>query len=563
MVNTNIQANVILNGPGLRYKDYGPYEPGEYKTLKNVEVTENGSLRTRRDISQPTTGGADYDRVHRFIGTVDNFAWATNDASIFPVGESGYAGPLPDSPANLPDQAGNHYHHVVGFFKYNNLYYWITANYDGTNVKFYVYSSADIGATFASMDASKTLVTTVKAQGRDLDAYQHAFKSFFIFKDRLFIVTHEGVWFSKATDPKVYTVPEGGFFKIPDQELNAVVAVSDSVYLATNKAIHVFTYSVDPNEDGYMRPLTSDLGAWSMVVNGGQVFASNKYSLFTLTQGGSPTRIIDFEQIKKPVDGVRNKLVSFENYIIVIEYRMKDVPNEAYALPVGYRSAADAPNSILAINANNGAIHEIDFEDYVSTGNTWQRGRIIDAILTKPTYDDDPTLVFMTSRAVDPATADYDNSFYIMDYPREGNSTGVDRIRDLLGNRFVKINQIVEIDSVVPDGNELLMKKFRNIMGMAQLPASQFEMAIAYENRIPTNIASLDSSGVNELAERPPHPFRFRINQRARSITIIFRSKNVNEVSSLQMPKHLFELSDLKLFWTYTQLAPVTRDNAK
>lgn len=558
MVNTNVQSPVVLAGPGLRYKDFGNYGPGEYRELSNVEVTPQGTLRTRRAIVQPAQGTLDYTNVLRFVGLVDNFTWAVSETAFIPVGEQVYAGAIPDVPTALPDQAGNHYHQVVGFFKYNNLYYWLTENFDGVNVKFYVYSAATINATFASMEASKALITTVTPQTPDLEAYQNSFKKFFIFKDRLFLVTHAGVWFSKATDPKVWAVPSGGFFKVPDQEINDAVAVNDSVYIATNKTLHVFSYSVDPNADGYMRPLTGDLGAWSLCVNEGRVYASNKYGLFSITNIGV-SRVLDFEQILTPKPGIRNSLVSFENYIMVIEYRVKNKVGENYSLRTSYRDGNDPAANVIVINMLNGAAHRIDFEDYVSLADPTQRGRIIAAFISKPAYDDDPTVVFRTGRI---SGSDVSTAFYIMDFP-VGTATGADQIRDSGGVKYVKINQKVTIDSHVPDGNEMLMKKFRGLHGMAKLPLSDFELAVAYDNSAEVAVLPLDNSIIVGADPRPHYPFRLPMNQRGRSITLKFRTKNPTTVTGGLPPTHAFELSDLRLRWMFTKLATFTRGNSE
>lgn len=553
MVNTNIQAKIVLEGAGLRHKDYGNYKPGEYRQLSNVELGADGVLRTRRSIVQPVQGADSYSNALRFVGSVDNFSWAATSTALIPVGEYAYSGALPDSPSNLPDQADSNYHHVVGFFKYNNTYYWLTANYDGVNVKFYIYSNSSISATFATMAATRTLIGTVKAQGPDPEANQDSFKSYFIFKDRLFLVTHETVYFSKATDPMTWAVPWGGFFKIPDQEINACVAVNDSVFLATNQGIHVFSYSIDPNKDGYMKPIADDVGAWAMTVNEGVVYASNKYSLYTISHLGI-TRAIDFADVVPHRDGIRNRLISFENYVLVIEYRTKNVAGEAYPLNVSRRVSTEEPNTLISFNTKTGSAHRIDFEDYVSLSEGL-RGRIVDALVSKPNYDDDPTLVLMTSR-ID--GSNYSNCFYLMDYPK-GEANGIDQIRDSLGTQYVKINQQVEIDSYAPDGNEILMKKYRGVYGMAKLPTHDFEYAVAYDNHPESRTYDLLGNVIEGDIPRPHHPFRLPMNQRGRSVTLKFRTKNPDIIYATEPNSHWFELSDLRLFWTFTKLAPRTR----
>lgn len=540
MVNSNIQFPVKLLGQGLRNKPSGNYESGEYKTLTNVELID-GVLRTRRSFNRAGTTevstpigfiGTEGDGVVVVGTTEQRLITTTSDTTLW-------------SPASLPAPAGTT-HVIVAYFRYNNKSYWITDSCAAsTSVHtYYLYEGSTIDATFASL-----IQTMLFSEANAV------FRDFFIFKDRLFLITSTGVRFSKATDPKVFSVPDGGFFKVPDQIINAAAAIRDTVYVGTSKGIYVFTYSIDPNADSYLRQIMEGTDIGSVCVHGDRVFASSAYSMVQVVNQ-SVDKVMDYEDIVEP-DTLNTdvKIVSFQDSLLIIRRSVPAVGNQQYGVSGTYAvSNLYGDNRVLMINTDSQSVAKVTYGDCLDL-TPELRGGIVDAII--PPTQASPRLFALTARN---SSGTVKSRTYYMEYGRNGldNLDGVDEAYDSTGgiNRY-KVAQEIEFDSLTPDGNEYMMKKFRSLMGMALLPTTDFNFSPVYEGNIGIRTIPLSSP----VGTRPPSPFRIGLNQRGRSITLNFRSSNPT-VPMLSDATHLLELSDLRMLWTYTDRAIATKTSS-
>lgn len=88
-------------------------------------------------------------------------------------------------------------------------------------------------------------------------------KQVLVWKDRTWGIASVGpgkaIGYSKATDPTVWTAPDGGMFQLPTKALiSDFVVYNDQMYIidvANN--IWLFTYGTDPGVDGFLRQIAS------------------------------------------------------------------------------------------------------------------------------------------------------------------------------------------------------------------------------------------------------------------------------------------------------------------
>lgn len=543
MANTNIQGAVPLTGTGFVAKRNGNYERGEFKRLVNAEIDDE-VIRNRRSIV--ATGNSAFSVADPFpiIGYNDDYVIVASATQQHAISINGHTALW--APTSLPVPT-NGYHKLVGAFRYNKRNYWITLEYNPTgpvyNICLYHTTTDLLTATFANL--TRTVIVT----GNSFPIINN----FFIHKERLFVGTSTAVYFSKATDPSVFAVPNGGFISMSDAEINYCFALNDTVYILSDNAVHVFSYSVDPNGDGYLRAISNSIGGEWGCSHQSTPFLINKSGIYSITNLGVE-KVHDTE-FDVGDNVFESKILSFEDYLIVIRrsrinYAGVAESSALYWNNLGKRFVPNQNGNILNynvffINIQNGSTHVVDFTD---SNDTTEKGYVIDAVVNpNRNLAGNYQLFFLTNKFV--VGTSYKGSTYYMNPDREVSIRDTSRnSNDLVVGYKPRID--IEIDSFVPDGNEYMFKKFRNLLVMAKFPSSDFGLQVAYSN----NPYGASITLTNPTVLRPHYPARVGLNQRGKSINIRFLT--LNNYTPLVGNYDYLELSDVRLLWTYTGRIP-------
>lgn len=107
----------------------------------------------------------------------------------------------------------------------------------------------------------------------------------FMLKERMFVVdpTTNTVWYSKSTDPTTWAAPDGGFFKVTPGDgdvITSAIVQNNSIVIFKRNSTYVFTFTTDPAYDGVLRPVSTDIGAYSATVFNNEVYTVNNRSVF-------------------------------------------------------------------------------------------------------------------------------------------------------------------------------------------------------------------------------------------------------------------------------------------
>jgi hypothetical protein len=77
-----------------------------------------------------------------------------------------------------------------------------------------------------------------------------------VWKDRFWSTNIDFLFWSKATDPTVWLVPDGGFIRLPGEHITDLAVLNETMYVLTRSGdIYALTYTNDPSTDGYFRKI--------------------------------------------------------------------------------------------------------------------------------------------------------------------------------------------------------------------------------------------------------------------------------------------------------------------
>jgi hypothetical protein len=628
MVNQNIEGTVGLNGRGHTRKPSHGYTPGEYTRLVNAEIDASGAIVNRRPIRVCGFQYAANRRISnpcQFIGNIGQSMISVSNDSVW-VHEPRNSGVIKLWDVSVLGSTSSNYHMLKKVIRYNNKNHFLSIRYannvDGLGSDAWYVASKYIdwpsdalneqnpGTVSWHQDTShytdQTLfsrISTIADPKAPL-----VFKDAFIHKDRLWVVTEDELFFSKATDPLDFNVPEGGFIKIPGVQINSVIANRDHIYVIGNGSIHVITYVTDPNVDSVVREITGALGGDSACLYEDSVYTVRDDSLY-LVSPNSVTKIMDLQIGLNAVPGEYTKIASFGNYIVFQRWRRNsyffqlsgdfndtNLPHstKARSHPVGTGTYRDSSGSnafkyhMFFLNMDTGSIHVLDFRD-APERTLLSQGYIADMELL-PVEDgrNNFHLFFMTkcSNSADTSlpvgAAPYTGAVYsmqvsapstdyyinLLDECVEGTSSG-----GLYALRQVEPAVDIEIKRYVPDGNEFKMKKFRSLLIQGQMPVGYtegsevpqgLEIQYAFDNReygtaVPLLTTYNDSNLlINDHKRTDVSPMRIPINQRARSISIRIKKKG-NVILNNSDYRQNWAIEDIKVLWGYTQRGPINR----
>lgn len=608
MVNPIEIASIPLEGRGFVHRPVGNYKAGEYKRLVNMELTDEGVLRKRNPVE------IGFDRYvlpeGRFIGHLEEWiVFALND------GTDGLHFARRDNPDSVnvnPIWQGvgdNLYgsgfdpvtegHEIVGFFRYNGRNYWlsISNNYTGTTdtYKFYLHNFASgtsedvtvLPLVFQhDIPTVHTLLFTVAVDNHGMFGVQSfEFKKFFWFKDRLWIITNRGVYFSKATDPTNFTAPDGGFFKFPDDLVKDAVAHHDRIYVMGADDLSYITYTSDPNADASVVSIARGVGGDALVLHEDTVYMARVDQLY-MVEPNRVTKVLDLDL--GLASGADIKLVSFFDYVILCSRTgagpfLGGVGSRALAPAWG--AATNAINNIpyycnnYFINMKNGCVSEFIYHTKVAGFNPADASTVHQPIdwyimpFETIEWGDYYYAWFQTSEPDDgfgPKAGVFTLKTTTRDTISEDKGYDFAWKADGVTKHWQNIPILVEIDSYSPDGAELWMKRFRHLVLEGEVPFAidlatdnEVRCGFAYDNQNFSQMLEFDvPNGYNESNVRLPVPFRLPMNQRARSVSIRFLQELLHS-DALANPTganaQRFEIVRLSVFWNNTNRAPVSR----
>ncbi len=596
MVNENIQGVIPLTGPGIKFRQNRNYGPGEYERLINAEITEEGTLKSRRAVVAVDPFDSGYmeqmERPGKFIGNIGKYAifksldrlwfYSVNgvfellDDSLDPYDLSGFDPSLP-------------MHSWVGAFTYNGKAYLMSMAHVTAGVsrfRFYLHETDLANLTyFSSYTSTNVLEIASPTAGIPPQSWLY-YKSHFIHKERLWIMTSKGAYFSKATDPKVFTVPDGGFFRFPEDELNYGVALNDNIYVMCDNSIHTIGYSTDPNVDASVVKISDGLGSdWATIhedsvyfVKGNNLYSINGsnvdialdlgYGLSSTNEWGDDTLFV--------TSRVLTRVFTYKNYLIIKHDR--ELPSRGVDA-IDYRfyethymtTVQDLGPNCFFLNMNNGSSHVFKFRDqYLMSGGEGAKGRVTgnmgDFYLVGREDESNDNIMYMSScYDTGISTGGYSDGdsdvtitrgymYYIKpDYDMGNTAEPLDRVWQIapFDKVWVSPEAQIKIANYSPDGNKYYFKKFRNLLLEGEIPQVNMGLAV-----LPWQSGVL-TPWFNEQAISDMAGFRFAINQRLKALDVNI-IKGTAVIDGNPTPNlYDFEIRDMRVLWTYTSRAPV------
>jgi hypothetical protein len=369
----------------------------------------------------------------------------------------------------------------------------------------------------------------------------------------------------------------------------------------TETEIYALTYNADPNADA-TNVRISARGADSSCIHDGTVYATDGEHLFTVS-GSSVDKVMDLELFNRyPVpnmggnssaqaSAIQTKMVAYKNKIVLIYYdtgahsglygfstpflnRGIKLPVDSNTTPGLFVNENDDIlsypqvkfNNTFMIDMDNGSITRITFNDIQADPGSESIvyatvGAIVDANVTTDNKGNE-RLYLMTAarRGAAAAGTTWNFVYQYLDEPTTWKSnidangaSAFDSFYTVLGGvnvSYVEKYSIpfsVIIHKFVPDGAEYLMKKFRTILMEGNLPEFT-RYGFFYDRNLPT----LTTVGAPSANQRRPKSYRFGLNQRGRSLSIIISRNTESSTDDASINTDVMTLEDMRIFWTYS-----------
>lgn len=378
---------VPLNGRGMVIHPNGGFLPGEFRKLLNCELIDE-KIISRRPIHSILTGSMTPTTL-KFKGVLGNTLIYNDELSagqkaITPVLD-GVPGVPRMSSIDLFDMsqinglsaAQGSQPALCFVFNYNNRNYWLvnqslfdTVGMSSDSIaavasnNFYLLKASEDAGIAAVVDPRVVGYNAELAGKKSIIRFNYAssvdpgkvlFRNAFMFKDRLWVTLDSGIYFSKATDPETFSVPNGGFFTFPNDNVNYTVALRDTIYVFCDTKIYSITYSTDPNTDATIRVLTDKLGGTHGVVYQDTVFFLSDLGIFSIVNNTYVSKLIDSEEFG--LTGSKgHTLEAFGDYIVLNKGVQDVIDLTPYTtrynkFRAGYVTNATVPSNILSAGA--------------------------------------------------------------------------------------------------------------------------------------------------------------------------------------------------------------------
>lgn len=550
MVNTNIEFAIPVNGKGFVSKlpSDNWYASGEFAQMRNCEVLDN-RIQRRRPFTSVSTSGVPINKLlffepvsykgeHRLYfldGSRTNGTLKMTTGSGITTLVNNIHTPFNAYGAGTPT--------ILDVIVYNDVIYAVYVSQEGTTaLKMFL-----VDITSGTIPAAYTLAldTTMTAGAN------YSYGGGTIFKDRYWLALGNTIYFSKATDPKVYTVPEGGFFKIVDDSINYILAYVDAIYIFCDNSVYVLSYVDDPNANATIRRVSQGIPAKHACVYENSIYFINDRNVYVINNN-FVEKVLSVEfNLGLPSPGDCVRLTSFGIYLIVQRgFKTTNNYGPKYHIdtPVG-----DSGLPSYWINMETGAVHYIDVDDSVDVLPTkaYKLGSCV-SIGQQLYYS-----------AID-SVSDTESKLLLMGdeiLPQSYDEFALD-VAGALGHYYPK--RILETKGIVPSGNRNLIKKFRSLSIEAQLPKETTDVYYAVDNSAYANsrlLSDVPASGTD--VTRFPYSHRVGLNQRGRSINFKIESQGAvdPDTGSVYSPSedemyNGFNVSDMRIFWAYSNRAP-------
>ena len=549
MVSNNIQGPIPLIGRGLVHKPKGNYGSGEFSICQNVELVDD-QIVTRRPmqavLNSPEVSAFPnpYGIVGRHVGDLpfrEDILFSSGDDvhQTLKLTSGKFDGFGYSSTSSTLGSAGIDARRVVGYFTYNNDDYAIVHVFDSGGSP-YIQIRKNAGLT--GTDVLVTVVTSGTIM----------FKSFFIYKERLWIVTNEGIYFSKATDPMTWTVPDGGFIRYADASTYSAVPSGDNIYIGTDLSLFVMTYTTDPNTDAYSRMVSSS-GVTDLLSFESTVFGLDKNQFMEVSVNGI-ARIFELSDVYDVIPEYLVLRRSADNVLFINQ------PREGIGGPIGgdpnpYSFIPSMlTDEVMCFNIVNQFTSKWTFSGMDSMYD--------DFVIVDAYYMENMGRTVFLGYSISQGTGFL---WYMLDDTKldtndvseydPSSFRGLDHSYGDGTDFFAFINVDLEIPSYVPDGSEYRNKKFRSLLFEGTLPPDLFECIFMFDNSdLEVSVPLSEISPVDLPNDRPPHPYRIGINQRAREISIRFKTDHSsipNPFVYVETSQYFFTIRDARLLWTY------------
>lgn len=595
MVNTSIEGAIQLFGRGyIDDIDSPGYEPGAYKRLLNAEITAKGTLRNRRSV-KAVHDSAIMESVHFVGGNWFDTMVLFGDQQIDPVivNESGSF--LWPYMTNVEKDD----HTPVGFFTFLDKFYVIhdrvvntfpdtissvVVSYDTLPSAFKTETS--VAGTYLSSQTfggGSTVTVATESMHTTYSNKQIYVSDWKVFRDRLWLAVGDTLYFSTSGFPEDWTTGNG-FGRFPGMHINQIVPYRDTVYVFCDTAIYAYTYSNDPNDvnDLSVVTLTTSLGAQSAVLHNDIPYFVNNDKLYAINNNRvEVVSDLDLPLSTNNYDGFI-ELTSWFNYIIIHKY--ESVEGEFFThLPKmrpasilvegsgGRPDLSYTETNVYFMDVDSLSIHQFDFADQLGATSyptgTMQGYPIDFYVNTTPTNTSSgmPILYIMGGIIQHSTNTCLTSTLNYMLATSYGGGAGpVEQFGDELlrgdvesmttGLNRPEVN--IQIDSYTPDGSEFLIKKFRNLMIQGRFPKSSddgLQMYFDFDDSQDWPVGPFNL-GVDSEDTRYPMPLRIGVNQRGRTLSIKLWMDWLEDLDSAT--SHVFELSDMRAYWTYTGKAP-------
>jgi hypothetical protein len=266
---------------GLNLRDAVVAEAGipanQLRALENLDVLDSGVLYPRRGIRR--SGGP---TMYTEIGGSGSFSLlgAVDAGNIRSVVVGAWNGSSPGATffhySSLPTSRLDADWPLVATTTSEPGRYCAVVQYNGVIYFVPDTTNAAVGG-FSRTSLSSGGFTAVSAMPRGDEA--------FMVRERLFVVdwASSTLFWSKATDPTVWAVPDGGSLQVnpnDGQPISATVVVNSQVYIFKKNRTYLLTFNTDPGVDGQVTLINDQLGALDAIAESNGVLAVNDRGVY-------------------------------------------------------------------------------------------------------------------------------------------------------------------------------------------------------------------------------------------------------------------------------------------
>lgn len=579
MTNTNVQSPIPLQGPGFVSKESGAgkYEAGQMKKLTNLEFIDN-TLMCRRQTTLYRGGGGSAGTINNPVKFAESIA---GTPGIITTAGVDFGGSLLGS--TLPAVATAGYTTTIEqAFEYRDVTYAIALEHESatpSNRRLVIYkvTSTNRFEPNFNLNATRTVINaivgsdSIPTTDSAWEAYGGSLRGGFIFKDRLFIAVQDKLYWSKVTDPTVWAVPDGGFatFDIPFN-ITAVAALNDTIYIASADKIFTFTYSVDIDAELVIRQVDSGFGAFDLCSYRGSMYALCHDGIYII-QGSNMEKILDNFMGNT---SQTSRLVGFDDYLFILNMTGMESRYDTNLVSSASRYRGNFPNTpftglgvgtrFYCLNMVTGCL----FQFLINWPDPTQGVNYVTDLLVSNDINGNSAIWFLLTAYVNTVAGINSATAHVLTSQALSQRVPIDFLDPLGTNTFPRVPMEAEFDQFCPDGNEHLVKKFRNLLIEGVFPGgaahNYFKTSIAYDNKAyKTPVVVEDNSN---FTARPPYPHRLGLNQRARAINIRLFNDNLSSrvpIAEYSNGLQRFLVSDLRLLWSYTQRVMENAEQSK